>query len=95
MTPKPWYINVATIGLAALWMGWTYATMQQQGSSLALIGGAVAIAITAMIIIHSPRVARVSMGRFQFDLENFRDGGRDDAEDEPTDEMPEEWEKFR
>lgn len=59
---KPWFIDVLTYVLVAVWMGWTFATMQEYGPSPALIGSAVIMLVAALLLVYNQRVAYLRIG---------------------------------
>jgi len=60
--PKPWYVDVLTFVLVGVWMAWTFATIQEYGPSLALIGGAAVIAAIGVLTIYGQRIRYLNIG---------------------------------
>lgn len=62
LMPKPWYIDVLIVGLVAMWMGWTFTTMQQYGPDLALILGAVFVGVVGILLVYGQRLTFLRIG---------------------------------
>lgn len=82
---KPWFIDVLTYALVAIWMAWTFATMQQYGPSPTLIGSAVIVLAAGLFLIYNQRVAYFRIG----DYIVFQSRDMGDSEDDE----PEQWRK--
>lgn len=76
---RPWYVDLLAFALVALWMAWTYASIQQYGPDPVLILGAVVFAVTAILMIYGQRITHVKFGRFEY---NARQPRREQENDE-------------
>lgn len=58
----PWWIDVITACLVALWMLLTFATIQMYGPSLQLIVAALVIAVAGILLIYGQRMTYLRVG---------------------------------
>lgn len=54
---KPWFIDLLTYALVALWMLLTFATMQQYGPNVGLLVAAVVVLGAGLFMIYNQRLA--------------------------------------
>jgi hypothetical protein len=54
---KPWFIDLLTYALVALWMLLTFATMQQYGPNVGLLVAAVVVLAAGLFMIYNQRLA--------------------------------------
>jgi len=59
---KPWFIDALTYGIVAGWMIGTYALIQQEGTGPWLLGSAVTVLVTGLLLIYNQRVAYLRIG---------------------------------
>jgi len=64
MVDKPWFIDLLTYALVGVWMAWTFATIQDQGPTLALLGSAVVVLVVGLLLIYNQRVAYLRVGDY-------------------------------
>lgn len=76
---KPWWIDLLTIGVVALWMSLTFATMQMHEPSLALIGSALIIGVVGFLLIYGQRLTYLQVGKVVIETDEHADG-RDERE---------------
>jgi len=87
---KPWYIDVATLLLAGLWMYGTISLIHKYGPSWTLIGGMLVVVIAVLMVVHYRRIKRLEIGNWalvEYHEERPPHERRGDA--------PEEREKYR
>lgn len=53
---RPWYIDVLVFVLTALWMGWTFTTIQQIGANIPLMVAAVGIGFLGILMLYGHRI---------------------------------------
>lgn len=85
MSNYPWYvdffIDVVTLALAGMWMGWTYSTVQQRGPSALLLVTSLTVILVLVLLVYRQRLTYLQLGdRVVIGFEDGREG-----EGEPTD----------
>lgn len=59
---RPWFIDALTYVLVFAWMGWTFRTIQTQGTGPWLLGSAVVVLLTGLMLIYEQRLAYLRIG---------------------------------
>lgn len=59
---KPWWVDVLTVIVVLVWMSLTYATMQQQGSTPALVFSSLAFGVVGILVIYGQRLTYLRIG---------------------------------
>ena len=59
---KPWFIDFLTYALVAVWMGWTFASIQTHGPGPWLIGSAVIVLAVGLFMIYGQRLSYLQIG---------------------------------
>jgi len=77
---KPWFIDFLTYALVAVWMGWTFATMQTHGPGPWLIGSAVIVLAVGLFMIYGQRLSYLQIGDKVF--LGMQDGNKEDWREE-------------
>jgi hypothetical protein len=59
---KTWLHDAAAYLIVFVWMLLTFATIQQRGASIALLGSAAVVLITGLLLIYNQRIAYLRLG---------------------------------
>jgi len=86
IVPKPWYIDVMTFSLVALWMLLTFGTIQMYGPSRILLLSAVVVLVVSVTAIYGRLLRQFKVGDwFNLDLRKEIDAS-DEDDDHPLSE---------
>lgn len=83
--PKPWYIDLAIVGVVLAWMGWTFSTMQQFGPSLELLVPAVVVGVVGILVIYGQRLTYLQLGNHI--IVDMNSSGTQERDENERDEM--------
>jgi len=78
---KDWLVDLIVGVVTVLWMGWTFATIQETGASLQLILPALAIGFLGILMIYGHRISYLRLGDFVLvELDHRRQAPRESEE---------------